>query len=440
LWLESKPGAGSIFHFTTVLKPAMTHAERHDASEKKSLQGLSVLVVEHSPTDGAILSEMLRNWRMNPTLAGNGGEGLEALRSARKAGRSFPILLIDAHMPDSDGFDLAGDVLSDPEVGGSVIMMLTADRNLADAVRCRELGVAAQLIKPVGQSELLDTLLTICGDRPVKDRIAEHLNSTERNHRWQPLNILLAEDNVVNQKLAIRLLEKKGQKVVLATTGTEVLAALNHSDVPDFDLVLMDIQMPEMDGMKATAAIRLMEQTSGKHLPIIAMTAHAMSGDREGCLNAGMDGYISKPIRTQDLYAEIERCLPGILLETADIRSNFAPLETIDRAMLLARVEGDHKLFVELIQLFLEDAPRMIAAMRRACEEEAMDALAKSAHSMKGAAGSLAAETTAEAAAQLERYAVAGDVDRARESLATLEAMIGRLVPVLIELCHGVAT
>ena len=262
--------------------------------------------------------------------------------------------------------------------------------------------------------------------------------------RGRPCNLLLAEDNVVNQKLAVRLLEKAGHRVVLAGTGKQALSAWEQAASPGFDLVLMDIQMPEMDGMEVTAAIRERESSTGKHIPIIAMTAHAMRGDKERYLAGGMDGYVSKPIDPHLLFAEIERCIAhtegktGPVIHSPDLREHDQ-CEHLDRPSLLERVEGDEELLVEMIHLFLEDAPRLMAAMRAALDHGDMPVLERSAHSMKGAAGNLSAHVTVAAAAQLEKDAKNGEVESSGVSLQALEGAVDRLLPVLTELCEGVS-
>ena len=295
------------------------------------------------------------------------------------------------------------------------------------------------LTKPIGQSELLDAILLALGVHAVEDGLIEAPASIKNKPKARRLNILLAEDNPVNQKLAVRLLEKEGHKVVLATTGREALNAWEQGSPPGFDIALMDIQMPEMDGMEATAAIREREKSSGRHLPIIAMTAHAMRGDRERCLAGGMDGYISKPIHPRNLFAEIERCLAGIQKSATMSENPSQPGEQLDRASLLERVEGDHELLAEMIHLFLGEAPRLLEAMRNALQQGDMLELERSAHSMKGAAGNLSAHATASAALQLEQNAKNGDAESAKTSLAILEGAVERLLPVLADLCQGVS-
>jgi two-component system, sensor histidine kinase and response regulator len=407
--------------------------------ERQRLQGLSVLVVDDSKTTRNHLAEMLTSWRMKPALAESGAKGLEAMEAASRAGQAFPIVVLDGQMSGMDGFDVAERVHENPALAGSIILMLSAARLLADNARCRQLDVKVFVTKPVGESELYDAILVALGMRAVEDRPRQDTSLLEEPPKERSLNILLAEDNPVNQKLAVRLLEKARHNIVLAANGRQALEALEKVRPPGFDIVLMDIQMPEMDGMEATAAIRKAEKSSGKHLPIVAMTANAMRGDRERYLSVGMDGYISKPIDPRLLFAEMERCLAGIKQGTAMTENPSPHAEQLDRASLLDRVEGDQELLAEMIQLFLADAPQLLGAMRHALLLGDMILLERSAHSMKGAAGNMSALVTANAAQQLEQSAKKGDTELSKGYLAALEGAVERLIPVLADLCQEVS-
>jgi len=341
-------------------------------------------------------------------------------------------------MPKIDGFQVLDRIQTNPGLAGAVIMLFSSNRYLVDSAKCRELGVKQCLTKPVGQSELLDAILVALGLKAAEERLVETAIPVREKPKGRPLNILLSEDNPVNQKLAIRLLEKAGHLVTLANTGREALTAWENAGNPGFDVVLMDIQMPEMDGMEATAAIRSREGISGKHVPILAMTAHAMRGDKERCLASGMDGYISKPIQPSGLFAEIERCVATAKGNKAMTDNLQEPDDQFDRASLLERVEGDQELLTEMIHLFQEDAPNLVTAMRDALERGDMTVLERSAHSLKGAVGNLSAKATAAAAQQLEKDARNQDSKSAKESLANVERAINLLLPALAELCQGV--
>jgi len=439
MWVESEVGRGSIFQFTATFKHTVRPAFDRAWLERQTLQGLPILVVDNNDANRGILAEMLTNWRMCPALSETGVSALRAMEAAQGAGHAFPIVLLDAQMPGMDGFDLAEKIQGNPALAGSVILMLSSERNLADKPRARELGVSAFLTKPIGQSELLDAILLALGLRAVEGHALEAPLLIKETPKGRNLNILLAEDNPVNQKLAIRLLQKAGHNVVLAANGRELLEALGKVRPPGFDLALMDIQMPEMDGMEATAVIRDGEKSSGEHLPIIAMTANAMRGDRERYLGGGMDGYISKPVNSRGLLAEIERCLAGIERNTTMAENPSQHGEQLDRASLLERVEGDQELLAEMIQLFLADAPQLLGSMRTALEQGDMILLERSAHSMKGAAGNMSAQVTVNSALHLEQSAKKGDAESSKVNLAALEAAVQRLLPVLADLCQEVS-
>jgi two-component system sensor histidine kinase/response regulator len=439
IWVESKVGQGSVFHFTATFRHSKRSAVSSECPERLGLEGLSVLVVDDNDTNRNILGEMLTKWRMKPVLAGSAASALNAMEAAKIAGHPFSIVLLDARMPGTDGFSLAEKVHRKSGLAGPIVLMLSADHLQADAARCLEIGVNAYLTKPIGQSELLDAILLALGMRAIQDQPIQAPSPIREAPKGRGLNVLLAEDNHVNQKLAIRILEKAGYKVTLAANGREVLKALEQAHPPGFDVVLMDIQMPELDGLEATAAIRHRETFSREHLPIIAMTANAMSGDRERYLDGGMDGYISKPINSLGLFAEIERCLTEVKRSTAMAKNPSQNGEHLDRASLLERVEGDQELLAEMIQLFLADAPQLIDAMRNALQQGDMVLLERSAHSMKGAAGNMSAEVTVSAALRLEQSAKKGDAESSKANLAALEGAIERLLPVLADLCQEVS-
>jgi CheY-like chemotaxis protein len=310
IWMESEAGKGSTFHFTV---PFGLQQAESDTRAKKAqmmrLHGMPVLVVDDSTVNRRILEATLTGWLMQPELAESGRAGMAAMQERKMAGAPFPLVLLDAHMPDIDGFSLAEEIKKDPELAGVIVLMLTSGGQVGDGARCRALGIAAYLMKPISRAELLESILAVLGmpsDDPHRRQLVTR-HSLRENRR--KLRILLAEDNRVNQMVAARLLEKRGHTVVVVGNGIEALAALDEPGSRGFDLILMDVQMPDMDGFEATAMIRAREKSSGTYLPIIAMTAHAMKGDRERCLAAGMDGYVSKPIQVEHLFSAIDELL-----------------------------------------------------------------------------------------------------------------------------------
>jgi CheY-like chemotaxis protein len=304
--MESQLGEGSCFHFRVPVRVAKP-AALPQAMERAELAGLRVLVVDDNFTNRRILGEMLARWGMKPVLAASGSAALARLQESRRSGDSFALLLTDSNMPEMDGFAFVEQIRQQVDLGKTTIMMLTSAGQRGDAARCRELGIAAYLIKPVSQSQLLDTILRVLGTKAEAGEETRLVPRHSLEQQQRSLRVLLAEDNPVNQKLESRLMEKRGHRVVVVANGREALEALQKQT---FDLVVMDVSMPEMDGFEAAAVIRAKETGSGSRLPIIAMTAHAMKGDRERCLAAGMDGYVSKPVRAQELFQAIESLLP----------------------------------------------------------------------------------------------------------------------------------
>jgi CheY-like chemotaxis protein len=439
MWVESEMGKGSTFHFTCNYQQGASPASDDDRPVGRSLSGLDILVVDNNSINREILAEMLTNWGMKPVLAGDGAEALDLLENAQRAGHAFPIALLDATMPQISGFDVLQRIQSRPGLAGAVIMLLSSTPRPADSARCREMGAKQCLTKPVGQSDLFDAILLALGQRSSEQQRVAPSAPVPRRRPGRALNILLSEDNPVNQKLAIRLLEKAGHRVTLACTGREALSAWECAGPPGFDVLLMDIQMPEMDGMEATAAIRKREKPSGRHVPILAMTAHAMRGDREKCLAGGMDGYVSKPISPAELFAEIERCLGAPKGSKTVAETSQGTEQQIDRASLLERVEGDQELLTEMVHLFQEDGPNLLRTMREALERGDMTVLERTAHSLKGAASNLSAQGTVAAALQLEKDAKNNALEAAKGSLVEVERSVKRLLPALSELCQGVS-
>jgi signal transduction histidine kinase/CheY-like chemotaxis protein/HPt (histidine-containing phosphotransfer) domain-containing protein len=310
IWVESVPDRGSTFHFSVPFD--IDHSARPKSTEKSQalLQDMPVLVVDDNETNRRILHEVLTHWRMKPTVVGSGQEALAALESSVVRNEPFKLVLLDAQMPEMDGFMLVQRIKAQASLRSLTLMMLSSAAQHSDAQRCRDLGIGAYLTKPIKQSELLDTMLLLLSPPASLPPSASMRRSARNDNEAAParqLQILLAEDNPVNQRVAMGILHKHGHTVVAVDNGAEALRALG---MQKFDLVLMDLQMPEMDGFAATSAIREQEKTTGAHLPIVAMTARAMKGDRECCLEAGMDGYVAKPVNPKELLSTIESLVP----------------------------------------------------------------------------------------------------------------------------------
>jgi two-component system sensor histidine kinase/response regulator len=424
MWVESEVNRGSTFHFTLKSRLAKERRTWPAAPEPAVLRNLPTLVVDDNATNRMILEELLSHWGMKPTLAESGQRGITLLEQANSAGTAFPLILLDCHMPDMDGFAFAERVKGDPRFRGAIIMMLTSGGQRGDASRCRELRVAAYLVKPIQEADLLAAILTALGHQAASPGqqpplVTRHSLRENRRH----LRILLAEDNPVNQMVAVRLLQKQGHTVTVVPNGREALTALGKEN---FELVLMDVQMPEMDGIEATRIIREMQAGTGQHLPIIAMTAHAMKGDRERCLAAGMDRYVSKPIRPADLVEAIEQLArqPGAAPAAVPPAQQD---DCIDWQAAWENLEGDRQLMGELARLFLDDLPKQMEAIRQAAEKTQSYDLERAAHRLKGSVGNFAARPAFEAAFQLEKIARQRALDKVPETLSALESEIARL-------------
>jgi CheY-like chemotaxis protein len=370
---------------------------------------------------------------MRPVAVASGQAALEELRLAASNGAPFSLLLLDAVMPEMDGFALLEVLRQQPKVTGAVVMMLSSGDRQGDAARCRSLGVARHLIKPVKPSDLLDAILTALGGASAGQRRQE--DTPVAAPVVTPRRILLAEDNPVNQMLTVRLLEKQGHQVVVASSGREAVLAL---ETHPFDLVLMDVQMPEMSGLEAAVAIREREKATGGHVPIIALTAHAMKGDREECMAAGMDDYVSKPIQPQELYDAVARQV------SQPPQPGQAPSATtvgqLDRGAALSRAGGDPELLRDLIDLFLDDCPKLLAEINTAVLRRDSLTLQRCAHRLKGEVGIFDEGPAFEAADRLELLGRKGDFRGVEEAHDTLRRELLRLHPLLMNLLSTFAS
>jgi CheY-like chemotaxis protein/HPt (histidine-containing phosphotransfer) domain-containing protein len=417
-WLESTPGQGSTFHFLACFGVSRVSPPRMRPS-RAALLDLPVVVVDDNRTNRRILDEVLKYWGMRPTAVESGSAALAEMQRMAAAGEPFRLVLLDAMMPEMDGFTLAERIKQIPALADCTLMMLSSAGQPTDAARCRELGIARCLLKPVKQSDLLDAILGAFSTRLTDEEPTVPVSAAHQ--AALPLRILLAEDGLVNQQVALGLLRLRGHQVVVAGNGKEALAALeSHA----FDVVLMDVQMPEMDGLEATALVRQKERATGAHVPIIAMTAHAMKGDRELCLEAGMDGYISKPIQAKALYAAIEAILPRMsepLPETPDAG------EVLDWAAAMENVDGDPEFLKELAKLFFTEGAKAMLEIRAAITAGDANRLRRAAHTLRGSVACFAAKPAVEAAQRLETMGRDGNLGGAAAAWASLEGEIERL-------------
>ncbi|WP_182867402.1 response regulator [Rhodopirellula sp. JC639] len=436
IWLESELGTGTTFHFTCVFgigqeQPAVTPVDR------SALNGVPVLVVDDNLTNRRILEEILTNWSMRPVTVESGAAALGELTRATEAGRPYQLVLTDAMMPAMDGFELAGRIADDPRIETCDQIMISSAARPGDADRCRQLGVARYMTKPVVQSELLEALLTIFGQRAAENHspLSASAEPVEASLR---LKILLAEDGLVNQRVAVGLLQMRGHEVTIANNGKEAVDAIRNDR---YDVVLMDVQMPEMDGLEATMAIRQMEKPRGRHTPIIAMTAAAMKGDREKCLEVGMDGYISKPIDPDQLTRTLSAFAPAVSqppTAAGDTDQPPAPesdpSDVIDLEFAQTRIPGGADGVKEVARLLLDECPKMIDAIGEGLANKDANQVRRSAHTLKGSADWFAAKRVVAAAKRIEYFARDEDLDSAAAALAELEQEVTQLINAVKEL------
>lgn len=420
--VESATGRGSIFRFTARFRLASIATMKSDKG-RELLQDLRVLVVDDNATNRRILEEMLLNWELRPACAPGANEAMRLLREARDQNDPFCLVITDGQMPEVDGFTLAEWIKKDPTLAESVIMMLTSGDQLGGIARCERLGIAAYLLKPTKQSELFDAIALALNPAIEAVSSADICDSTIIGSKL--LRILLAEDSLVNQKLAIGLLERQGHLVTIANNGKEAVAAAGRDT---FDLALMDVQMPEMDGMEATAMIRANERKTGGHLPIVAMTAHAMKGDREACLAVGMDGYISKPIRAAKLFETIA----DVLLTAKSIPIPAAAFQPhLDWSKAVETVQGDIGLLRDIVKTFLDECPKMLDGIQQSLRGRQLRDLQRAAHTLKGSMRYFGAKAAFDRAYELECQARDGKLQTADEILESLRSEIDRIKPDL---------
>jgi len=428
IWVESEVGRGSTFHFTARLGVHDGVMSR-PSPRRLDLDGLPVLVVDDNATHRLLLEELVTAWGMRPTAVDGGRAALAAIRRAGDAGEPFPLVLLDALMPDMDGFAVAERIQRDPELAGTAVLMLSSADLQGDADRFRELGIAVYLRKPIKESDLLDSILSVLGVAPATRAGPSATASDALPPPARRLRVLLAEDTPVNQRLAVALLEDRGHAVVVANDGQEAVEALEREA---FDLVLMDVQMPRMDGFQATAAIRAAEAGTGRHMTILAMTAHAMKGDRERCLASGMDGYISKPIRAEQFLATVEGRGPAVDGPEPERGREAPPVAAaadvvFDLAEALARARGKRPLLRKMADLFRTDCPGLLAQVRTALAAGDGATLERAAHRLKGSAANLSAPRVVAVAGRLEEIGREGAFEGAESACVELEGEVVHL-------------
>jgi CheY-like chemotaxis protein len=391
------------------------------------LEGISILVVDDNRTNRRILEGTLKRWSVRTTCVDDGKSALAELALAAAGGEPYQVMLTDMHMPEMDGFSLVEELRSKPAIASIPVVMLSSGGGRGDVERCRRLEVKSFLYKPVRRSELLAAILAAAGLSLLAEGPSPAV-VMKATRRAGGLRILLAEDNLINQAVATRLLEKMGHSLVVANNGREALDQLARQR---FDLVLMDVQMPEMDGIETTQRIRKGEIPACSHIPIIAMTAHAMKGDRERCLAAGMDGYVSKPINASQLEDAISGSVRQSDAESTQQERVERLPETLapwNRNHTLESLGGDEKLLQEVIEIFLEEAPKHLAALHLAVAQGDAEAIEAIAHGLKGELGYLNVPEAHRMAGELESLGRSSDLDGAATLLGRLEFDVSGLL------------
>ena len=424
IWLDSTVGEGSTFHFTA--RVGLQRDALSLPSPSATLTGLRVLVVDDSATVRGIVVDMLNACGAHPVAVDGGTAGLAALREAHQAGNPFGLALVDVTMPAMDGFELARQVLDEPTLRQTRVILLTASNRPDDAARCRAMGVAGCLRKPVSTSGLLDAIQVVLGD--LNDAAAADVAAGPQSTS-RPLQVLVVEDNPTNRRMLTVLLEKRGYTALAVEDGLQAIAAIQAGS---FDVVLMDVQMPRMDGLTATAGIRAREKHTRTRLPIIALTAHAMNGDRERCIAAGMDAYVSKPVAAEELFRVMHAVVTGARNATSAERpSTAAPVHV---EAVLRQVGGNRAALAEVIDSFRKDSARTLDTLRSALARRDGNTVESAAHRLRAALTTVVAPDAAAAALRLEEIGREGDFRSAAEAWTRLTSELERLEPQLAAL------
>jgi two-component system sensor histidine kinase/response regulator len=444
IWVTSHVGEGSTFHFVVEFGRAEGQEDR-DAAKVETLFELPVLVVDDNRTNRIICEEMLTNWGMKPTVVAGGEEALQAFDRAVALGSPYQLALVDVMMPHMDGFELTRLLRERPAANDVTIILLTSADHPQHIARANELGIARSIVKPVTQSMLLDGITSAMGVARADQAPARSVLA-DRSESFLPRRVLLAEDGVVNRKVAVTLLEQRGHDVTAVENGQLAVDAFRAGE---FDVILLDVQMPVLDGLAATAAIRQLESTAGGHIRIVAMTAHAMKGDRERCLGAGMDAYVSKPFRPHELFAEVERApadgtLNASLLGTGSLLARTPPTirdavhrrMTFDRDEALKNVGGCQDMLTEMAVLLASECPKHFAEIEAAYAVADCDAVMRAAHTLKGSVSLFGAPRATAAARRLETMAREGNLGNFPEAWADLQQSVGELLEALRTSCQ----
>jgi len=430
LSVTSEEGRGSTFHFTAGFQPSAIDGEGVRPARPRELEGLRVLVVDDHATNRRILLEMLAGWRMKPVAVADALSALKELQKASPTSRRYHAVISDCQMPEVDGYTLAKWIKHDDRLRQTPFVMLTSLGRSEDPARLRRLGISRYLTKPVKHSDLFDALASLFTVAPKREqRLARPTLAARARRR---LRILVAEDQAVNRRLVTTILEKRGHTIVQVEDGKQACDALTAPGAKPFDVVVMDLQMPEMGGLEATQMIRQREVATGKRVPIVALTAHAMKGDRDRCLAGGMDEYLSKPIDTPLLIATVEgiddRGRRAAAAERdATTMTRHDSHAVFDESAALRRTGGDRQLLKELVTLYRADAPVTLRQIAKALAARNAEALRVAAHTLKGSVATVGGTSARHAAATLEDFGKTGSLDGADSALAVLRVELSKL-------------
>ena len=433
IWVESKVGVGTTFHFSANF-PVAENQPSTSTFKLESLRGIRTLVVDDNQTNRRIVEEMLKSWELSPTAVDGGVSAITEMQNATKLGLPYQLVLLDCMMPGMDGFSVAELVSGNPVFSNPTIIMISSAAGLGDAMRCKDAGISHYMTKPVIKSELFDVIVDALGTEHAKEEPASVLE--QRRIRdlkpARPLHILAVEDDEISQRVAVGYLEQAGHRVTLARSGREAISivdSLGDRNNESFDLILMDVQMPDIDGIKTTTVIREREKKTGNRIPIIAATAAAMAGDRERCLAAGMDAYIAKPIQIELLFNTIE-AQTGIAkqanttsetLPAPDPESLYkADAKLIDFENSLTRVPGGVEGLVKTHHIFLKECDRLVSELEAALAKSDFETVIRASHSIRGSAKVLCAERLASIALEMETLADSRRLEKAQIMLPEL--------------------
>ncbi len=433
--VESKEGVGSTFWFTTVFQKQSSDAQT-DFIIPESIKNKRILIVDDNKTNRLVLKEQLHTWQVRCDEAENGIEALSKMHLALKHNDPFNIAILDMMMPEMDGETLGKIIKNDSHINNTTLVMLTSMGQKGDAARMLLAGFSAYLTKPIRQSLLFNCLTTAIGlDAKPTNHESSYLITkySIKENQKRNISILIAEDNIINQKIVQKIINKIGYKSDIANNGQEAIEKYTSNK---FDLILMDIQMPEMDGFEATEAIRNFEKENRNHIPIIAITAHAMSGDKKRCLDAGMDDYISKPIQPQKLVDTIEKWTYHKRNDSHDAMNNNEEdyLPIFDKNSLLERVDGDEEFLRNLMNLFINDFKNYYTKLDQSIHNNDLELLASTAHSLKGSSANISALSLSHISKAIEQAGKNNDLQTAAGLLIKLDEEYQKLKQVVSKL------